>query len=251
VSLQADICGEVAEALRDAFAGQLGVTVAVEDACNPSEAIEKSLGGFGVLVLVATSGHMRNAGAGSSSAGDLALELAVVENPKRNRKSGMPGPTVTSVSEEAKDALHWRTFGGRRIVYVDMQRMDAAEDDYRMAVRFVAPLALGTGDTIAWGLPDGTQAYGEITRRRTARGGTPIFEPGRDGKARFTGVADAHLVVDLVANVLATARAFPSLGDDFTCPVEGVDTTFRCTLSELDESTENGITIHLAGRTVG
>ncbi len=138
MSRQAAICHAIAETLKDAFGGMPGVTVAVEDACNPSEAIEKTLGSFGVLVMVAASGHRRRPGAGASTDGDLSIALAVIENPKRNRKSGVPGPTVTSVAETAKDALHWREVEGRRIVYVEMQRADAADDDYRMAVEFLA-----------------------------------------------------------------------------------------------------------------
>lgn len=138
MSRQAAICHAVAAALKETFGGMPGVTVAVEDACNPSEAIEKTLGSFGVLVMVAASGHRRRPGAGASTDGDLSIALAVIENPKRNRKSGVPGPTVTSVAETAKDALHWREVEGRRIVYVEMQRADAADDDYRMAVEFLA-----------------------------------------------------------------------------------------------------------------
>ncbi len=138
MSRQAAICHAIAATLKDAFGGTPGVTVAVEDACNPSEAIEKTLGSFGVLVMVAASGHRRRSGSGARTDGDISLTLVVIENPKRNRKSGATGPTVTSVSEAAKDALHWRTVGDAHIVYDGMRREDVDEGDYRMTVEFVA-----------------------------------------------------------------------------------------------------------------
>ena len=138
MSRQADICHAIAATLKDAFGGIQGVTIAVEDACNPSEAIEKTLGSFGVLIMVAASGHRRRPGAGASADGDLSIALVVVENPKRNRKSGVPGPTVTSVAEAARDALHWRTAGGAHLVYEGMRREDVDEGDYRMTVEFAA-----------------------------------------------------------------------------------------------------------------
>ena len=141
MSAQSKTCAAVAEILRETFKSAPGVTVELEDSCNPSAAMEKALGSWGVLVLVATSAHRRRPGIGASTAGDLAIDLVVVENPKRNRKSGTQGNTVTSVAEAAKDALHWREICGRRLVYLEMRREDAADDDYRMAVRFAAPAA--------------------------------------------------------------------------------------------------------------
>lgn len=150
MSAQSETCAAVAEILRETFGGTLGVTVELEDSCNPSAAMEKALGSWGVLVLVATSAHRRRPGTGASTAGDLAIDLVVVENPKRNRKSGTQGNTVTSVAEAAKDALHWREVCGRRLVYVEMRREDAADDDYRMAVSFAAPLAIDKARADGW-----------------------------------------------------------------------------------------------------
>ena len=138
MSRQADICRAVTAALKETFSGVLGVTVTLEDKCNPALAIEDALAKWGVLVMVSASGHRRKPGTGASTAGDLAIDLTVIENPGKNRKSGVDGPTVTSVAEAAKDALHWRTVEGRRIVYVEMQRADVDESDYRMQVSFVA-----------------------------------------------------------------------------------------------------------------
>lgn len=132
------ICNDVAALLRRAFNGVPGVTVELEDSCDPTAEAEKALGGWGVLVLVAASGHRRSQGSGASTGGDVAVELTVVENPKRNRKSGTPGPTVTSVAETARDALHWQFAEAFCLNYVDMHRADVAEDDFRMVVDFTA-----------------------------------------------------------------------------------------------------------------
>ena len=143
MSRQAEICHAVAATLREAFSGQLGVDVAVEDACNPSEEVEKSLGRFGVLVLVAASGHRRRPGGGASADGDVALDLTIVENPRHNRKSGTQGPTITSAAEAAVEALHWRETCGMRLNYLEMQRADVDPQDLRMVVRFEAQPSTG------------------------------------------------------------------------------------------------------------
>ena len=151
--------------LREAFADERGVTVELEDSCDPSSAAEKALGEWGVLVLVSATGHRRAPGAGAATDGELQVELMVVENPKRNRKSGQPGPTVTSVAEAARDALHWRTAGGRCLDYTEMRRADVAEDDFRMVVAFAAqPLTGGPGSGSAAGAPEPE----EILERRVA-----------------------------------------------------------------------------------
>ena len=148
----AGICGDIATMLRKTYRGFPGVTVELEDSCDPNAAAEKALGGWGVLVLVAASGHRRSRGSGASTVGEVDVVLTVIENPKRNRKSGMSVPTVTSVSEAARDALHWQIAGTYSLDYVDMQREDAAEDDFREVLRFVArpktgPTEDGRSDT--------------------------------------------------------------------------------------------------------
>ena len=157
MSRQADICRKVAAALQETFSGQLGVTVVIEDGCVPSLEIERALGKWGVLVLVGTSGHRRKPGTGASTAGDLAIDLMVVEDPQKNRKSGTDVPTVTSVAEAAKDALHWRIVDGVRLLYVEMARMDVGDDDYRMAVRFSAVYSLDPTLEVCWGIGEGTR----------------------------------------------------------------------------------------------
>ena len=247
MSRQADICRAVADILKAAFAGLSDVTVAVEDACCPSEEVEKTLGRFGVLVLVAASGHRRKPGTGERTAGDLAIDLTVVENPRRNRKSGVPGmPTVTSVAEAAKDALHWRTVEGRRLVYVEMQRADMADDDYRMAVSFVAPLALDPASAVSWGIGDAT-VLGEVTRKKVARAGVNLFEPGRDGDAKYIGTRDRHWKIDLECTVTTQSEDdLPDVGDPFAYGGR----TYYVETAEMSADAEDTATVRLTGRTM-
>lgn len=246
MSRQAAICHAIAATLKDAFGGIQGVTVAVEDACNPSEAIEKTLGIFGVLVMVAASGHRRKTGTGASTAGDLAIDLAVVENPKRNRKSGVSGPTVTSVAEAAKDALHWREVEGRRIVYVEMQRADVADNDYRMVVSFVAALALDPGHAVSWGIGD-TTILGEVTRKTIARGGVNVYEPGRNGDTKYAGTRDRHWTIDLTCTVTTQSEDdLPALGETFAYGGR----TYRTDSALMTSDAEDTSTVRLTGRTL-
>ena len=246
MSRQSDICRAVAEVLKEAFSGLPGVTVAVEDACNPSEEVEKTLARFGVLVLVAASAHRRRPGTGASTAGDLSIDLTVVENPRRNRKSGVSGPTVTSVAEAAKDALHWREAGGRRIVYVEMMRADVADDDYRMAVSFVAPLALDPSASVSWGIGDST-ILGEVTRKTVARGGVNVYETGRDGDARRVGTRDRHWTIDLECTVTTQSEDdLPESGAAFAYGGR----TYYVDSASMTSAAEETATVRLAGRTM-
>lgn len=247
MSRQADICRAIADILKAAFAGLSDVTVAEEDACCPSEEVEKTLGRFGVLVLVAASGHRRKPGTGESTAGDLAIDLTVVENPRRNRKSGVPGmPTVTSVAEAAKDALHWREVDGRRIVYVEMQRADMADDDYRMAVSFVAPLALDPSAAVSWGIGE-TTIFGKVTRKTVARAGVNIFEPSRDGAARYIGTRDRHWKIELECTVTTQCEDdLPEIGGTFAYGGR----TYYVDTASMASDAEDTATVRLSGRTM-
>ena len=245
MSRQADICRAVATVLQETFAELSGVMVTVEDSCNPSEAVEKTLGTFGVLVLVSASGHRRKLGTGASTAGDLSIDLTVVENPKHNRLA-RGRATVTSVAEAAKDALHWREVGGRRIVYVEMQRADVADDDYRMLVSFVAPLALDPANSVSWGIGDAT-ILGEVTRKKVARAGVNVYEPGRDGDVRYVGTRDRHWTIDLTCTVTTQSEDdLPELGGTFAFGGR----TYCVDAAELDADAEDTATVRLVGRTV-
>ncbi len=246
MSQQTDICKSIAAELRNALAGLSGVTIALEDACNPAEEVEKAIERFGVLVLVAASGHRRKPGTGASTAGDLSIDLVVVENPKRNRKSGAEVPTVTSVAEAAKDALHWKTVCGRRLVYVEMQRADAADNDYRMSVAFVAPLALDPHHDVSWWAGDAT-IYGEVRSKTVSRRGVNIYEPGRDGDVRHLGTRDRHWQIDLTCTVTTQDEDdLPDTGSTFS--YGGRD--YRVDLATLTVDAENSATVRLAGRTI-
>ena len=246
MSRQSDICRAVAGILKKTFDGVPGVVVEAEDSCNPSAEAEKALGRFGVLVLVAASGHRRKPGTGASTAGDLAIDITVIENPKRNRKSAAPGPTVTSVAEDAKDALHWQEVAGRRIVYIEMQRADMAEDDYRMAVSFVAPLALDRSKAVSWGIA-GSTVLGEVTRKTVARGGVNVYEPGRNGDAKRLGTRDSHWRIDLTCTVTTQSEDdLPDIGD----PFEFGGRTYYVDTAEMTADAEDTSTVRLTGRTM-
>ena len=246
MSRQADICRAVAGVLEETFSGELGVTVAVEDSCDPSEEVAKTLGSFGVLVMVAASGHRRKPGTGASTAGDLAIDLTVVEKPTRYRKRGVPGPTGTAAAEAAKDALHWLTIDGRRLVYVEMQRADVADDDFRMAVSFVAVLALDPKSAVSWGIGE-TTILGEVTRKKIARGGVNIYEPGREGDAHWLGTRDRHWTIDLTCTVTTQREDdLPDIGASFTYG----ERTYRVDSAEMDADAEDTATVRLTGRTM-
>lgn len=246
MSAQSETCAAVAEILRETFGGALGVTVELEDGCNPSAAMEKALGSWGVLVLVATSAHRRRPGIGASTAGDLAIDLVVVENPKRNRKSGTQGNTVTSVAEATKDALHWREVCGRRLVYVEMRREDAADDDYRMVVHFVAPLALDRTAAVKWGIGEAT-VLGEVTQKTVARGGVNVYEPGSDGDAVLLGTRDRHWRIDLTCTVTTQSEDdLPETG----APFEYGGRVYYVDTAEMTSAAEDASTVRLTGRTM-
>lgn len=246
MSRQADICKEVARVLEETFSGELGVTVAVEDSCDPSEEVAKTLGSFGVLVMVAASGHRRKPGTGASTAGDLAIDLTVVENPKRNRKSGVSGPTVTSVAEAAKDALHWRSLDGMRLVYVEMARADGGDDDYRMAVSFAAFMVPDPGDAVRWGIGEET-VYGAVTKKTVTRGGENVYEPGRNGDARRIGTRDRHWAIDLTCTVTTQSEDdLPEKG----APFEYGGRTYYTDEATMTCDAEDTATVRLAGRTM-
>lgn len=246
MSRQAEICRGVAAALKEAFNGLNGVTVAVEDSCNPTDVAEKALGSFGVLVLVAASGHRRKPGTGASTAGDLALDLTVIENPKRNRRSAAPGPTVTSVAEAAKDALHWRTVEGRRLVYVDMQRADVADDDYRMVVSLVAPLALDLAHAVSWGIGE-TTVLGEVTHKEISRGGVNVYETDRSGDAALVGTRDRHWKIDLTCTVTTQSEDdLPEIG----APFQYGGRTYYVDSAAMAADAEDTATVRLVGRTI-
>ena len=246
MSRQLDICNAITKTLQETFKEAPGVRVVAEDSCDPSAEVQKALGKLGVLVLVAASGHRRKPGTGASSAGDLSIELSVFENPKLNRKPGKDGPTVSSVAEAAMDALHWREVCGRRLVYVDMQRSDADDGDYRMTVSLVAPVALDPANAVSWGIGDAT-ILGEVTKKTVARGGVSAYEPGRDGDARYLGTRDRHWTVSLECTVTTQSEDdLPEIGAPFAFGGR----TYYVNTAEMSCDAEDTATVRLTGRTM-
>ena len=247
MSRQTEICRAIATVLQKAVIndGMPGVTVVMEDGCCPADEVEKKLGKAGVLVLVAATGHRRKPGVGASTAGDLSIGLTIIENPKRNRlKAG--DPTVTSVAEAAKDTLHWQTVDGRRLVYVEMQRTDIGDDDYRMTVNFLAPLALDPASAVSWGIGEST-ILGEVTRKTVGRGGVNIYEPSRDGSVRIVGTRDRHWTIDLECTVTTQSEDdLPEIG----APFEYGGRTYFVNSAAMSADAEDTATVRLAGRTM-
>lgn len=249
MSYQRKFCEAVAGILEldKALAAAGNVTVSVEDHVSAADAAKRQLGKLGVLALIATTGHVRAAGAGNSTAGDLGLEITVFENPKLNRATNKDAFTLTQASEIIADALHGKRIEGfaNKIRYISMQRADADEGDARMIVVFAVEQSLGLEDPVAWGIDEDT-VWGDVTHRKRARGGTPLFEPGRNGKARFIGVQDPHWIISLTCTVAADAPELPELGETFRYGGK----EYKTTSAELDETGEGSATVSLSGRTV-
>lgn len=244
--VQTEFCSRIAEALRAAPA-LAAAKVVVEDLADVDAEIARA--STGVVVAVAATGHTR--GRGRTLSGRLEFEVLCTEVPRVNRAGARRGfLSAQRAAEAAARALdHLAVDGFGTLVYESMRRQDEGERAQTL-VSLHAEQSINPDEALAWGLADGTQAYGEIVALRTRRGGTALFEAGRDGRARFAGVGDPHVAVDLTAAVTAGADAFPAPGERFTCPAYGVRTTFVCTLSELSEEADDGRTVHLAGRTV-
>lgn len=246
--VQRDFCEKIAEALRGT-AALATAKVVVEDMADVDAEVRKA--SVGVCIVVACAGHER--GNGSTLSGRLDIEVLCTERPRANRAAGRRGwMSAQNAAEIVATALDRAKVGGfGTIVYESMRRQDEG-DRAQTLVTLRAEQSIDPSQALCWGLADGEQKYGEIVSRRTGRGGEAQFETGRDGRARFVGVRDPHVTVDLTANILAgTEDVFPAVGGTFSCPVEGERTTFVCTASELVESTADGKTVHLAGRTVG
>ena len=220
------------------------VKVLVEDRGSIAGKDDAALAKRGILATVATTGHTRKPGIGASTAGDLGIEIRLLEDPEKNRRGRADPFTITSAAEAIKDALHWLEHDGSRLRYVGMARDDVDEKVYRMVVSFVAFTTLND-DPVSWGTGD-SAVWGKVTLKKLARGGTAIFEPGRDGKARFVGTRDPHLKVDLTCEVTVAGVGLPEIGE----PFEYGGNTYYATLADLTESGEDTSTVHLAGRTM-
>ena len=222
------------------------VTISIEDEVAAADVVKRQLGKMGVLALIATTGHVKSNDLPDSTTCDLGLDITVFENPKLNRATNKDAFTLTQASEVIAEALNGVKLEGftNKIRYISMQRADADENDARMIIVFAVSETLG-GDSVKWGL-DAETVWGEVTHRRRTRGGTPIFEPGRDGKAKFSGVSDPHWVIELTCTVRATAPELPELGEKF----EHRGLSYSTTAATIDESSEGTSTVTLSGRTI-
>ena len=154
--------------------------------------------------------------------------------------------TVTAASEAIASALHWRLIDGQhRLRYQSMQRADADETDARMIIAFAAYRILDDGKAAYWGIGKRT-IWGEVVNLTREKGGEALFERGRDGKAKFTGVADAHEAITLTCLVDESCPKLPQLGDEFVYE----DKTYLITSAKLEESGESTSTVTLSGRTL-
>ena len=247
MSEQIEMCKAVAAVLKERFSSlaEGPVTVLVEDDVDPAAEVERALAGVGVVVLVAATGHMRKPGVGASTAGDLGLEITCFENPKLNRLRKAGYMTVTHAAETCKDALHYRTVLNHRISYVDMERTDADNSDFRMTVRFVVPLALDSSGAVTWTTGGGERISGVVTQRTPSRGGVVVLEPNRRGDAEFRGVRDSHWAIELECTVDSSDESIlPALGDDFIYGGKTYMTqSARMTVSDTS-------TVRLSGRTI-
>ena len=221
--------------------------VIVEDMADVDAAIQRAT--VGVVIAIATTGHTR--GNDASLAGRLDFEILCAEKPKVNRAGGRRDFLSQGQAAEIVAATldHLQVEGFGTVVYDAMDRRDEG-DLAQTAVTLHAEQSLDPAEALCWGLADGLQAYGRIVTRRIQRQGAVVFEPDRRGNDRYVGVRNRHLAVDITANVVTDTDDFPEIGDVFTCPVKGVRTAFRCTLSESTEGAGERTQIHLAGRTL-
>ena len=249
MSYQRRFCEAVAAELKaDEVLNAAGnVTVSIEDEISAADEVERQLGKRGVLALIATTGHARKTGTGESTAGDIGLEVTVFENPKLNRATNKDAFTLTQAAEAIAEALHWKRLAGfkNRIRYISMQRADADEEDARMIVTFAVLQALDESEAVKWGI-GGRTIWGAATSVKKTRGGEPIFEPGKNGRAKFYGIRDSHWAIELTCTVETAAPEIPELGDNFE--FEGV--TYVCSSASSSENGEDGATVTLSGRTI-
>ena len=249
MSYQRRFCEAVAAELKaDKVLNAAGnVTVSIEDEISAADEVERQLGKRGVLALVATTGHARKTGTGESTAGDIGLEVTVFENPKLNRATNKDAFTLTQAAEAIAEALHWKRLAGfkNNIRYISMQRADADEEDARMIVTFAVLQALDESEAVKWGI-GGRTIWGAATSVKKTRGGEPIFEPAKNGRAKFYGIRDPHWAIELTCTVDTAAPEIPALGDNFE--FEGV--TYVCSYASSSENGEDGATVTLSGRTI-
>jgi len=113
-------------------------------------------------------------------------------------------------------------------------------------VSLVAVLALDPKSAVSWGIGE-TTILGEVTRKKIARGGVNIYEPGREGDAQWLGTRDRHWTIDLTCTVTTQREDdLPDIGASFTYGGR----TYRVDTAEMDADAEDTATVRLTGRTM-
>ena len=195
----------------------------------------------GLAVVVATDSFTRVSDSGGEMTGPLELTICVFERPKLNRKNrgAMTGATA---NELLRSLLHLHLFEGLgRMRFASYVRYEV-DEYYVWESRWRVELG---ADEATWGT--GESAFGVVRTRRIRRAGTVVTEPDGNGDAFLLGVRDRHLEIDLTC--WSNGEPPPDIGETFSVPVNGVETVFECTESDDTASSEEGLTIHIAGST--
>ena len=93
----------------------------------------------------------------------------------------------------------------------------------------------------------GATVLGEVTRKKVARAGVNLFEPGRDGDAKYIGTRDRHWKIDLECTVTTQSEDdLPDVGDPFAYGGR----TYYVETAEMSADAEDTATVRLTGRTM-
>lgn len=213
-----------------------------EDSADPATAVFRN-DQTRLRVMIAATGHSRSQDSGPSTAGDAAIEITIFENPKLRK--GEPY-SLTDAAEDIALALHWRSYEGfRHLRYIDMQRTDVDETDFRMVVTFYAQAALDLSDPVSW-QADETTILGTVVSKTITSTGAAVLETDRSGDAAFLGVRDLHYEIDLVCKAaISSEDELPAVGTVFTYNSKDYSTT----LASISTSSDDTATCRLQGRT--
>lgn len=213
-----------------------------EDSVDPATAVFRN-DSTRLRVMIAATGHSRSQDAGPSTAGDAAIEITVFENPKLREGESY---SLTDAAEDIALALHWRSYEGfRHLRYIDMQRTDADENDFRMVVTFYAQAALDLSNPVSW-QADETTILGTVVSRTITSTGAAVFESDRTGDAVFHGARDLHYEIDLTCNAAITSEDdLPAVGTLFSYNGKSYVTTF----ASISSASADSSMCRLQGRT--
>lgn len=106
-------------------------------------------------------------------------------------------------------------------------------------------------EKLRWGC-DERVLVGSITRKRIGKGGQYEVFTNRHGEVHKIVPRDRHITITVTANVTKCVKETdaPGIGDVFIAPVDGVDTAFACTQSEMDIPKEDVAVVTMSGRTL-